>query len=134
MAGGDKICRVWLQVKAALRKAAEEYKVQADKKRVDHKPFQVGDQVYLSTKYLKLRLPCRKLGPKYLGPFTITRVINPITVALKLPPLLGKIHPVFHSSLLKPIAAERSRDPLNPPGPVHTDYYEMDRILDFRMH
>lgn len=33
----------------------------------------------------------------------ITKVINPVMVALKLPPLLGKIHPVFHSNLLKSV-------------------------------
>lgn len=101
----DKIREIWPQVKLALQKAADEYKQQADKKRADPKPFQVGDRVYLSTKYLKLRTPSRKLGPKYVGPFTVTKVINPVPVALKLPPLLGKVHPVFHSILLKPVEA-----------------------------
>lgn len=130
----ETICLVWPKVKTALQKAAEEYKLYADKKRADHKPFQVGDQVYLSTKYLKLKILSRKLGPKYLGPISITQVINPVMVALKLPPLLGLIHPMFHSSLLKLVIAERTSDPPDPSGPVHTDHYKIDRILDSRLH
>lgn len=90
--------------------------------------------MYLSTKYLKLRLPCKKLGPKFLGPFPIVRVINPVTVELKLPCLMGKVHTVFHSSLLKPVITSNSR-PLtpSPPGPIMVEgesHYEIDQILD----
>lgn len=79
----------------ALTKAAEACKAQADKKRPPHKSFQVGDMVYLSTKYLRLKCP------KFIRPFPIVRIIKPVTVELKLPRLLGRVHPVFHSSLLK---------------------------------
>lgn len=47
---------LWLKVKDALHKAAEEYKQYADRKRVGHKPFRGGDQVYVSTKYIKLKI------------------------------------------------------------------------------
>lgn len=80
---------------------AKIHKTQADKKQAAHKLFWVGDRVYLSMKYLWLKLLCKKLGPKYLGPFPVVYVMNPVTVELKLPPLLGKMHPVFHSSILK---------------------------------
>lgn len=96
----DKIRTIWPQIKEVLEKAANKYKQQADKKRTPLKPLAVGDLVYLSTKYIKLRIPNQKLGPKYLGPFPIAKVMNPVTVKLTLPPLLGKIHTVFHSSLL----------------------------------
>lgn len=85
----------------------EEYKRQAGKKGADHIPFQVGDWVYLSTKFIKLRAPSQKLGPKYLRSFPITKVIKPVTVVLKLPPLLGEVHSAFHSSLLKPVDSVR---------------------------
>lgn len=128
---GIRIGHLWPKVKEALQKASKEYKLYADRKRMDHKPFQVGDQVYVSTKYIKLKIPSRKLDPKYLGPFTITKVINPVTVELKLPPLLGKVHPVFHSSLLKPV--DSVRDPLEHPGPLVGDQYEIVDILDSKL-
>ncbi|ETE66343.1 Sperm-associated antigen 16 protein, partial [Ophiophagus hannah] len=36
-----------------------------------------------------------------MGPFPITRMVNPVTVELKLPKTLRRIHPIFHCSLLK---------------------------------
>ncbi|KAK9401976.1 hypothetical protein NXF25_010332 [Crotalus adamanteus] len=94
------VCRV---VKEALAKARDTAKVQADKKQRAQKLFQVGDLVYLSTKYIRLQVPCRKLAPKYISPFWIAQIINLVAVHLHLPRVLGRIHPVFHSSLLKPV-------------------------------
>lgn len=88
------------------------------------------DQVYCSTKYLRLKVLCKKLGPKYLGPFPIMWVINPVIVELKLPPLFVKVHPVFHSSLLKPIEEGDIWALPQLQGPVGEDRYEIDRVLD----
>lgn len=128
----EKINRVWPHIKNALTKAAKGYKQQADKRRSDTPPFKVGEKVYLSTKYIKLRIPSKKLGLKYIGPFTITRVINPVTVSLRLPPLLSRIHPVFHSSLLKPAIGMRSPDTRL--GPVAGNLYEVEKILDLKLY
>ncbi|XP_060549443.1 uncharacterized protein LOC117670025 isoform X2 [Pantherophis guttatus] len=130
--------QTWENVKRALAKAAQSYKEQADKHRTPQRPFQLGEKVYLSTKYLRLRLPSRKLGPKFIGPFPIIKIINPVTVQLQLPRLLGKIHPVFHSSLLKPVVGSTLRPtPREPPGPLVVGgqtHYEVQRILDSRWH
>ena len=64
--------------------------------------FAVGDQVSLKTKHLGIStLPSRKLFPVWLGPFTVSKVINPAAYQLELPNM-WKAHNVFHSSLLKP--------------------------------
>ncbi len=48
-----------------------------------------------------MRLPSKKLRPRYTGPFTVTKQINPVTYQLKVPSHY-RIHPTFHASLLKP--------------------------------
>lgn len=90
--------------------------------------------VYLSTKYLKLRLPCKKLGPKYIGPFRVQQVINPVTVRLQLPHSLSKVHLVFHSSLLKLAVGLSFRCIEQSPGPIGGNRYEIREILDSCIH
>jgi len=78
--------------------------VQANKKQAtaEHK---VGDLVYLSTKNISLPKGCaRKLAPKYLGPFAITKILKDgATYQLDLSEELLKwgINRLFHASLLK---------------------------------
>ena len=80
--------------------------VQANKHRRDEVPYSPGDLVYLSTKNLALPAGrAHKLLPKFIGPFKILEA-NPETsnYLLELPPELAnrRIHPRFHSSLLRP--------------------------------
>lgn len=122
----------WPHVKAALNKAAIEYKQQADKHRKPYPSLRIGDPVYLSTKYLKLKTPSKKLSPKYIGPFPITKIINPVAIRLALPPRLRRIHPVFHVSLIKPATGVQNLYPR--PGPVAGGQYEVRDIIDSRIH
>ncbi|KIJ22920.1 hypothetical protein M422DRAFT_84881, partial [Sphaerobolus stellatus SS14] len=66
--------------------------------------FQVGDLVYLSTKNLSLpKGRSRKLTPKFVGPYSITKELESNSMfSLDLPPELKKrgIHNAFHASLL----------------------------------
>ncbi|XP_039213407.1 uncharacterized protein LOC120314410 [Crotalus tigris] len=126
-----RLTGLWGIIKDALQRAEATTKHQADKKRTEHPPFKVGDWVYLSTKYLRLPVPNKKLGPKYVGPFQVVKVINPVTVRLRLPPLLGKVHPVFHSSLLKLVQGPAVG--AKGPGPVIGEEYEVQEIIDSRM-
>ncbi|GAX76408.1 hypothetical protein CEUSTIGMA_g3853.t1 [Chlamydomonas eustigma] len=65
--------------------------------------FTVGDRVRLSSDHLTLvDYPSSKLRPRFLGPFTINKVISPVAYRLTLPAALSHIHPVFHVSRLLP--------------------------------
>lgn len=79
--------------------------VQANKKRVKAS-YKEGDLVYLSTKNISLpKGLARKLAPKYLGPFVITKVLKEgATYRLYLSEELLKrgVDPSFHAFLLKP--------------------------------
>ena len=56
----------------------------------------------LHTKNLKLAgHPVKKLAPRWIGPFTVEKVVNPVAMRLHLPESY-RCHNVFHVSLLKP--------------------------------
>ncbi|XP_041423618.1 uncharacterized protein LOC121395101 [Xenopus laevis] len=109
--------------------------VYADRKRRKDPEFKVGDQVWLSTANLKLSCPSKKLGQRFLGPFTICRQINSVSFQLKLPNSY-RIHPVFHAALLKPVVHHHFPGrSFPPPPPVIVDNQEefvVEQILDVR--
>ncbi len=95
----------------------------ADVRRSASPEYQPGQKVWLSTRDIKLRLPSRKLSPRFVGPFTILEQINPVTYKLQLPPHY-KIHPTFHVSLLKPFSPSVS------PEPGQTEEHPLPLIQD----
>ena len=62
--------------------------------------FEVGQQVWLSTKHLPLRVASRKLAALWAGPYEILGKIGSVAYRLKLPDTWN-IHNVFHVSQLK---------------------------------
>ena len=88
-------------------------------------PLSVGDQVYLDTKDLALkhsgRPNKRKLGPKRIGPYKITRVAsNGRAAQIDIPSKL-RIHPVFHINRLSPYVAPPEGDTRAPPDVLLDD-------------
>ncbi|KAL0148420.1 hypothetical protein M9458_056230 [Cirrhinus mrigala] len=97
-----------------------------------------GELVWLSTRDINLRLPCRKLSPKFIGPFPIIRRLNDVTYELQLPPHY-RIAPTFHVSLLKrhfnptfPPSADHPEPPPQPEIETTETIYRVQEILDSR--
>ncbi len=111
-------------------------KAKADRHRSRPTVYVVGQEMWLSSKNIPLRTVCNKLAPKFIGPFTVTKIISPVAVRLKLPPAYKRIHSVFHVSKLKPVfhASINPQTPV-PPPPRLVDgepVYSVKRILDSR--
>ncbi len=101
---------VWDATHHQLQQAVRRQRMAVDVRRSASPEYQPGQKVWLSTRDIKLRLPCWKLSPRFVGPFTILEQINPVTYKLQLPPHY-KIHPTFHVSLLKPFSPSVSPEP-----------------------
>ena len=71
--------------------------------------YQIGDRVWLSTKNIRTRRPCKKLEDKCIGPYRITRVAHNRSYELDLPRTL-RIWPVFHVSLLRPASPAQENE------------------------
>ncbi|KAK3563159.1 hypothetical protein QTP86_016402 [Hemibagrus guttatus] len=75
----------WERAHVRLQRAVRRQRIQADQRCRPHPSYQVGQKVWLSTRNLRLKLPCWKLSPKFVGPFEIVRRVNPVAYRLQLP-------------------------------------------------
>ncbi|KAK3534934.1 hypothetical protein QTP70_002020 [Hemibagrus guttatus] len=99
-------------------------------------PYRVGQMVWLSTWNLRLKLPCRKLSPKFVGPFEIIHQVNPVAYRLRLLASY-RICPTFHVSFLKPAHPLGSGETpgVEPPPPLDIEgspAYQVHALLDSR--
>ena len=62
-----------------------------------------------STKCMMRFGKCRKLSPRYIGPYQITKRVGEVAYRLTLPPELSAVHDVFHASMLMKCLADVSQ-------------------------
>ena len=93
--------RMWKAAREALHRTGEQNARYANAHRSSALEYQVGERVWLSTKNIRFQEETKKMSLRYIGPFSIAKKVNPVTIRLKLPPTM-RIHPVFHVSQVKP--------------------------------
>ena len=96
--------------------------------------YNIGDEVGLNTTNLRNYCPHlpTKLRARWVGPFTISRVVLPVAYKVDLPPG-WQIHPVFHIDRLKRyVTSEEFLREVEPPPPIlvedHLEYEVEDPI------
>ncbi len=132
----QRCLRTWRIAREALTRTGERNKASADRHRTKPPLYVCGQKVWLSAKDINFRLPTRKLGPKFIGPFIVAKVLSPVTVRLKLTPQFKKIHPVFHVSKIKPVFRSPLQPLISAPPPPRliegSPAYSVRRLIDVR--
>jgi len=116
----EKMKEIQEEVKAALEKAQEEMRKNADRKRSDVEEYKVGDLVMLSTKDLKYKMVGRrteKLTERFVGPYKIKKVVSSNAVELELPTTI-KIHLVVNVSRIYRYVGQVEGQRKEQPAPV----------------
>jgi transposase InsO family protein len=124
--------RTWRRVRSALCRSRARMCIAANRRRVKSPRYHCGQKVWLSTHNLPLQSVSRKLAPRFVGPFRVSKVISPVSVKLKLPFNLRRVHPVFHVSCIKPVIHAPPRPSLPPVLVEGAPVYKVRRLLDSR--
>ena len=98
--------------------------------------FQIGDKVLLSTRNLKQvhtgQTGAKKLIPKFIGPYLVKKKLSNDNYELALPDA-SRLHPVFHTSLLKPYVHDPTRTS-KPPAMADVDGSELFQVEAILKH
>ena len=98
--------------------------------------YTIRDRVWLSTNNLRLPRASRKLSERWLGPYSITKLVGTNAVELRLPHSMH-IHLVVNISCVKPYRDRLLGQPVSAPGPSnvtedHEEEYEVEYVVDSR--
>jgi len=131
----EKMKEIQEEAKAVLRKAQEDMRKYADRKRSDVEEYKVGDLVMLSTKNLKYQMVRRrteKLIERFVSPYKVKEIISSNVVKLELPSTV-KIHPVVNASRIRRYVGQVEGQKKEQPAPViieGEEEWEVERILN----
>ena len=117
-----------------LVKAHSRILTQTNRSRSDTPSYAIGDRVWLSTNNLRLPHTSRKLSERWLGPYSITKLVGTNAVELCLPHSM-RIHPVINVSRVKPYCKRLPGQPVSAPGPSNImedreEEYEVEYVVD----
>ena len=133
----EKMKKIQEEAKAALKKAQEDMRKYANRKRSDVNEYKVGDLVMLSTKDLKYQMVGRrteKLTERFVGPYKVREIISLNVVKLELPSTV-KIHPVVNVSRIRRYVGQVEGQKKERPAPViikGEEEWEVEHILNKR--
>jgi hypothetical protein len=122
--------------KELFTQAQQKQKLYADRRRRDI-TLHVGDQVLVNTKNFTFKGAnnCKKLLPRWMGPFKVVKHVGTVAYELELPANM-RIHDTFHVSLLKQYHHDGVTHP--PPPVIYDDSgipeYHVEQILKHRDH
>ena len=123
----DRIQQLHDSIRMAKQNIAEAQNRQAHYANLKRREIElvVGQKVFLSTQHLSLKDKDRtkKLLPRFIGPFSVKRVLSPVAYELDLPATM-RIHPVFHISKLKLL---KPRDLVSFPASAAADPNQVSR-------
>ena len=117
-----------------LVKAHSHILTQTNRSCSDALSYVIGDRVWLSTDNLHLPRTSWKLSERWLGPYSITKLVGTNTVKLRLPHSMH-IHPVVNISCVKPYHNCLPGQPVSAPSPSivmedHEEEYEVEFVVD----
>jgi len=122
------------RAKKSLESAQHKQQAQYNRNRPEI-TYHPNDLVLLSTNNFS-QARDRKLMPKWMGPFSVIRMVGPVAVKLHLPEHL-RIHNVFHVSQVKPYRFREGEQPVCSVPPISIDsdgtpIFELERIINHR--
>lgn len=124
-------------LRTEMQYAQSVYEDQANSSRAPAPAYKVGDKVWLNTRNIHTERPSKKLDWKATGPHSVKAVISPYAYELDLPSSMKELHPVFHTSLLRPATDDPLPGQINaapPPVVVNgEEEWEVDEIYDSKI-
>ncbi|CAJ0940793.1 unnamed protein product, partial [Ranitomeya imitator] len=130
----DRLHQIWSHVVDNLKLSQEKAQQFANRRRRVGPRLRVGDLVWLSSRFVPMKVSSPKFKPRFIGPYRILEILNPVSFRLDLLASFA-IHNVFHWSLLRRYEVPVVPSP-EPPAPVLVEgelEYVVEKILDSRV-